>query len=193
MKSSIFFPTLCLALLLTVPATAERFSGNIIDAGGAVPRRSSTYFRLEIEQYTSEEEAVELIEVLAKEGPDGLRKALEKLDRGWISIGPRTGYPIAFARSFDTPEGRIVRIATDRPVSFIEARSMLRTMGYPFGIIELQLDQDGKGEGRLIAAAEIKFNKEGRLEIESFGLEPFRILRARVEPEKKKKKKKGKK
>ena len=76
-----------------------------------------------------------------------------------------------------------MRFATDRPVAFIEARSFLRTMDYPFGIIELRLDAKGKGSGRLIAAAQVKFDSQGVLQIESYGLEPFRIFQARVMPD----------
>ena len=189
MKNTEHLAWTALLLLVALPAAAEQFRGTVIDAGGAVPRASSTPFTLKIEQYTSDEEALGLARLLAQQGPEALRRELEKIDHGWIRFGSRLGYPISFARSFDTPEGRVIRVATDRPVAFIEARNLLRTMDYPFGILELRLPPEGKGSGRLIVAAEVRFDDKGVLQIESYGLEPFRILQARVAPEKKKKKK----
>ena len=186
-----YAPILVLLLLATaLPAASEQFTGRIVDAGGAVPRASATFFRVQVKEYTSDEEVERLARVLIEEGPDDLRREMEKLDVGWIRIGDRLGYPISIARSFDTPQGRVIRFATDRPIAFIEARNLLRTMDYPFGIIELRLDDKGKGAGRVIAAAQLEFNNEGQLEIESFGLEPFRITSAEIAREKKKKRKK---
>ena len=40
---------------------------------------------------------------------------------------------------------------------------------YEFGVIQMLVDEKGKGEGSAIAAARIKFDKEGVLIIESYG------------------------
>ena len=56
-------------------------------------------------------------------------------------------------------------------------------MDYPLGVIELELDADGKGEGRLIAAARLKFNKDGTLVIEQLGVRPFRLMKVKPQKE----------
>jgi hypothetical protein len=56
----------------------------------------------------------------------------------------------------------------------VEAMKNPRSRDYQFGVVEIVLESDGKGQGNLIAAAKIEF-KDKNLEIESFGLEPFRI------------------
>ena len=46
---------------------------------------------------------------------------------------------------------------------------------HPFGVIELRLDAEGKGDGWVYAAAQIRFDEEGQLIIESWGLPPYSI------------------
>jgi len=48
-------------------------------------------------------------------------------------------------------------------------------------------NSEGNGEGALIAAASAGFNEEGRLVIESYGTEPFRIFGVKTEKVKSKK------
>ena len=174
----------------SAPELPEVFSGTLVDAGGAVPRATSARFTLHIDEYTSDDEALALLEVLAKEGPKGLEDAMRDLDKGWIRIGSSLGYPISVARTFETENGRMVRVATDRPVQMFEVIRGLRSKDYPFGILEIQLDGENRGQGRLIPAAEVSFSAEGSLEIESLGTQPFRLLKVTKNQPKKKKKKK---
>lgn len=43
-------------------------------------------------------------------------------------------------------------------------------------MVVLDIDHSGHGDGRLIAAMRAKFDSEGKVELESFGTEPFRII-----------------
>ena len=124
--------------------------------------------------------------MLAEKGPNGLEKAMRKIDKGWIRVGSSLGYHVSVTRTFDTGGGRTIRVATDRPIQMFEVMRGLRSLDHPFGIVELQLDANGRGEGRLIAAAEVGFTKEGVLEIESFGTQPFRLLQVKKHEPKKK-------
>lgn len=168
----------------------EEFVGTIVDAGVAVPRATSARFTIHIDEYTTDEEAMELLQLLADEGPKGLEDAMRDLDKGWIRVGPSLGYPLSVARSFETENGRVIRVATDRPIQMFEVYRGLRSRDYPFGIVEIQLDAEGEGQGQLIAAAEVGFSPEGSLEIESLGTQPFRLLQVKQQQPKKKKKNK---
>jgi hypothetical protein len=42
-------------------------------------------------------------------------------------------------------------------------------MDYPFTIMEIRLNQDGKGEGSIMAGAQLRFDNEGQLNIKSYG------------------------
>ena len=68
---------------------------------------NSTFLTLHIEQYTPDEEVQALAQLLATEGQEAVEKAMWKLDRGWVRIGSRLGYPLAVTRSFETEDGRL--------------------------------------------------------------------------------------
>ena len=55
----------------------------------------------------------------------------------------------------------------------------LRSKDYSLGVIEIIIDSEGKGEGRLIAAAKAEFNRDGKVEVEGLGTQPFRLLQVR--------------
>ena len=74
-------------------------------------------------------------------------------------------------------------------MAYFEVWRGLRSQDHPFGVAEIRLDANGKGGGRLIAAAEIDFTQEGGLEIESLGVQPFRLMQVKLQKPKKEKKK----
>ena len=54
-----------------------------------------------------------------------------------------------------------------------------RSTDYPFGLVELVMPMDGKGEGRLWAAVSLEFTAEKRLEVKNYGTQPFRVMQIR--------------
>ena len=59
-------------------------------------------------------------------------------------------WELRFAYKTPLPEGgeRVV-LLTDRPISFREAANLTRSLDYPFTLIELRLNRDGEGEGKM--------------------------------------------
>ena len=69
--------------------------------------------------------------------------------------------------------GERVILATDRPLGFFESANQLRTVGYPFTIIELRLNPQGEGEGKMSFATKIIADKEsGTIVLENYGIQP---------------------
>ncbi len=165
------------------PKTPERFIGHIIDSAGVVPGRTTTFFTLHVDRYSPKEEVERLAGLLKEKGQDAVIDTMQDMkQKGWLRIGGSLGYHVAMIRIFPAPGGgRVIRAVTDRPIQFIESMRGLRSRDYPFGIVELKLDSEGKGEGVLIAAASAEVTKEGALEVKSYGTQPFRILN--VHPE----------
>jgi hypothetical protein len=66
-------------------------------------------------------------------------------------------------------------------------------MDYPIGIVEFTFPADGPGEGVLLGAVQVQFDKEGRMELKSLpnntGPQQLKSVR-REEPKKRKKDKK---
>ena len=75
------------------------------------------------------------------------------------------------------PEGgRRIVVITDRYIGFQEARAQPRTMDYPFTLIEMRVNKDGEGEGKMSVATKIAFDKkEKQVELENYSSEPVRL------------------
>ena len=56
--------------------------------------------------------------------------------------------------------GRRIVLVTDRPISFWEAANQPRSIDYPFTLIELRLNRDGEGEGKMSIATKITGNRD---------------------------------
>lgn len=71
--------------------------------------------------------------------------------------------------------------ATDRPISFREARANLRSRDYEFIVCEIQMGGNGVGEGKLANLAKVSYDKKRQqIEIENYGIEPVRLSVVRV-------------
>jgi hypothetical protein len=153
----------------------EMYSATGFGQAGAVGGKS-IQLNLYINGYTSDAEAQRLAGILKDKGPDELEKALNKLNVGRVSPVASTGTVVSVIRIHPAENGgkRII-MATNRPIPFFEARNAPRSRDYKFGLVELNLDSQGKGEGALYAAAKLSFNKDGELEVEHFGIAPVRL------------------
>lgn len=160
------------------PAGPERFEGRIANTG-TFGNAGSNFFSIQVDEYTSDEEFIEFLEILAGGGPRRLEDALQRTQQGRIVINS-LGYDIALARSAPTESGRVVRVFTVRHLGFDESVLQTRSREYPFGMIELHLDHNGRGDGVLIVAARLQLNPDGGLEVETFretfGTPAFRLL-----------------
>jgi hypothetical protein len=137
-----------------------------------------------IERWSTAEERDHLREVLMSRGGDALLSALQKIKPrvGYIRSTKSLGWDLYYAHEVPTEDGgRRIFIATDRPMSFWELRRGMRSVDYEFTLAEVRLDKDGKGVGKLVPAAKIKYNKEkGHIEIEDYQTEPVRLNEVRV-------------
>jgi hypothetical protein len=132
-----------------------------------------------IERWSSDEERAQLIDTLVEKSSDKLLDAVQKIKprAGFIRTTTSLGWDIQFARMTDLPSGgkRIV-FATDRPIGFGEARNSTRSSDYEFMLCEVRLGANGKGEGKLAAAAKITWDKDKKqVEIENYAQEPVRL------------------
>ena len=137
-----------------------------------------------LERLSSEEERATLIAAFVEKGQDGLLKALQKVKPrvGFIRTPNSLGYDLQYAFRFVNADGssRIV-ISTDRWIGYWEARSSARTMDYPFTFIEMRLDKDGSGEGRMAVGTKISKSKDGKtVELENYGISPVALNNIKI-------------
>ena len=136
---------------------------------------------INIESYSSDEDARQLQGALVEGGPDRLLKVLEKMKSiGRIErVGTISFYDFKYIRSTPTETGRRIIAVTDRPIGFLENYFGTRSRDYKFGILQLNLQNDKKGRekgvGVLIFAAKIKLLQGTQIEIENFGIDPIQL------------------
>ena len=152
----------------------EIFTGMVANLG-AGPTAGT--LQITISKWTTQEQRMAFATELAEKGQRALISTFERAEELGFARFPGTlGWPIVYAWQVQDGGTRIIRLATHRPVPFIEARAQTRSRDYPFGIIEMRLGPDGKGEGDIFSAASLKFNKDNVLEVESYGIGPQRFL-----------------
>ena len=140
----------------------EAYTGVAIGTGGSVGGKSIG-FDFRITSYTT-------AQLLKDKGQNALTSALEKENKGRVNPVGTTGNDIAVARKRQQGDKTIITIVTARRMSFGEVYNSGRSMDYPYGFLQVTLDATGKGTGKIMAAAKIRFNKKsGQYEIESFG------------------------
>lgn len=117
---------------------------------------------IHIEEYSSPEERQILVEAFEKARSRGVFNALSKMkSKGHIAITGTLGYDISFVRKIQTPDGRKIRILTNRPITFGEAWADSRSMDYNLSALELDLsDQKGKNGGILLPVCEFVIDKK---------------------------------
>ncbi len=161
-----------------VAQAPEKFSGILMSTGAV---GGLVQFRLQIEEYTTNAERQGYMDILRNQGWEELRDTLIDVRKGRFIPASQRGHDIAFARSVPHATGRIIRIVTARPLNVFDVRGSVRNREYPFGIVELRLDEEGNGSGSVFAAAHLEFNDEGQLAIESYGNPPFSITSISVD------------
>jgi hypothetical protein len=116
------------------------------------------------------------MQTLLDKGPDKLLDTLQDMPRlGYIrNTNGGLGYDLRYALKEKGEDGgeRIV-LATDRRIGFWEASHQPRSIDYPFTVIEMHLNGDGEGEGKLSLATKITASKDKRtVTLENYDLQP---------------------
>ena len=144
-----------------------------------------------IERWSTDEEREKLRGVLVeKGGGEALLSALQHVKPrcGYIRSSRSLGWGIQYCRETALPDGsRRIVLATDRRISFFEARNQPRSRDYQVLLIEIRLRSDGKGEGKLAEAAKVDYDRDSNaIQIENYGQEPVRLTQVEVIGPKKK-------
>jgi len=167
------------ALTLSAQNLPENFTAFAINMNSG-PSTGTVDIR--ISRWSTDAERESLLAIL-KENKDtykanqALLKALQKMPKaGYIRTPQSLAWDIRYARQSPMDDGgRQIVIGTDRPVGFREARNQPRTMDYPFTIIEMRLNKENKGEGKLLAGTKIYIDKNNNLVLENYGIQPVRL------------------
>jgi hypothetical protein len=76
--------------------------------------------------------------------------------------------------------GERVLIVTDRRMGFREVANRSRTVDYPFTVIELHMNRDGEGEGKLSIATKITADSDRKtIVLEDYAAQPVLLQHVR--------------
>jgi hypothetical protein len=156
--------------------TAQAANLSNVGRSGAVGRVDVT-----ITRYSTDEEREQLRTALVENGTEGLLRVLQKMPPvGYIRGNDSVGWDLRYARETTAGGTRRIVFATDRPVSWLEARNAPRTIDYRFTIGELKMSGN-KGEGTLAVAVKVKYDPDAKMiELENYASEPLRLLQVRA-------------
>jgi hypothetical protein len=145
-----------------------------------------------VNRWSSESQREMLIQTMIDKGQDELLKELQRQPslgrmsfpawQGRDPLNARLGWDIRYAHQNPLDDGgtRIV-LALDRYIGFWEAANRPRSIDYPFTFIEIRLDKNGEGEGKMSIATRVNFDKKkNQIELETYASEPVRLQGVRL-------------
>ena len=154
---------------------------------GTIAPGANALVQISVTSWSTAEEREHLIATMIERDSDALLRELQKAPvKGRFRIPTARppdphhlalGLNLHYAWQTALPDGgRRIVLATDRYIGFHEARNQPRTMDYPFTLIEIRVDKEGKGVGKMAVATKIDFNKEKKqIALENYSSEPVRL------------------
>lgn len=156
--------TVIMAMLLLVTAgqpqrqqAPEEFTAiaaNISNVGatGLVP------VNIHISRWTPDDEHNRLFTALRDKGQHAFLDELTSLKSvGWIATPTSLRYDFMYARqSVDEKGQRRIMMISDRPMEMWERTTASQSRDYPFTVIELQIDKEGRGQGTLAQLVQLR-------------------------------------
>jgi hypothetical protein len=159
-------------------AQKEEFTAFAVNTGLSFRGPQSTIVDITIDKWTTEAEKEQLLAAFKAKGQDGLLSVLENLPRvGTIRLPNSIGYDLHYASQEPAENGgRRIYLATNRYISYWEATTQPRSFTYPFTLIEMHLDKNNTGEGKMSVATRVTLSKDGKeIELENYGPIPVML------------------
>jgi hypothetical protein len=171
-----------LALLLGTWTTAqtnqpkEKFSAVAIRSDEFTSGAGRVLF--DISRWSTPQEVTRFVNALKEDGPEGMLKQLRSARPvGTIRTPDTLAYDLRMAHQTKASDGgRDIVLATDRPMSFWEAWHQPRTTNYPFTVVQMHFDADGRGKGTLSLATKI-IPRGNTIELENFSTSPVMLTK----------------
>ena len=159
-----------------VPDTAtERFTATRISTSD---KQSST-IEFVIERRSTEGERQQLLDSMHQPGPENLLKAIQTLPRvGYMLDAEGAAYDLHYVHGVKGEDGaERVTLATDQPARFDDGSEQPPETDNPFTLIELRVNDNGQGNGKLSLVT--KLGKRGPLPLtlEEYNVRPLYLLR----------------
>jgi len=180
---AVLFTLLAVVAYAQTNGQPERFTANAVSTSPEYGT-GQQIVEITIDRWSPNAERQRLVTALQTKGSDELLKQLQKNKPvGRIRTPDSLGYDLRYAQQTPLPEGgRMVVIATDRPIGFWEATEHPRSFDYPFTVIQMKLDREGNGTGTLSYATRITAHENNVIELEDFATQPIMLNNIKAEP-----------
>jgi len=165
-------------IALTAPRTGaqtlgspERFTALAVNVTGG----GTAQVEIAVDRWSTDAERGRLLKTLADKGPDKLLDVLKDMPKvGFIRQTSSIGWDLRYARHTPLPDGgESVVVATDRPISTWEAVNQPRTIDYPFTVVEMHINANGEGQGKMSYATKVTVDKKtDSIVLENWGTSP---------------------
>jgi hypothetical protein len=160
----------------------EHFSAFAVSTGGPLTRPVAGQIEITITRWSPEQEVERFLTALKKGGHEALIDEFHDVKPvGTIRSTGALGYDLRYAHSEDLGDGlRRITLATDRPMSFYETVNKPLSSDYPFTYVELRVNREGRGEGKLAIASALSATRKGNtLQVINFDTQPIQLNEVR--------------
>lgn len=160
----------------------ENFSAFAVSTGGPRTPAVAGQIEITIERWSTEAETDRFLAALKKGGHEALIEEFHDVKPvGTIRATGALGYDLRYAQQEELGDGlRRIVLATDRPMSFYETVNKPLSSDYPFTYVELRVNSDGRGEGKLAVASALAASRNGKMiQVYNFDTQPIQLNEVR--------------
>lgn len=155
----------------------ESFTANL-QATGAMGGAAAATIMIDIKRYSPDAERNAVENALKTGGFASFVTALRKAPVvGTVSFGDKS-WDIRWAREQKAAKGRTITLVTDKPIFFVGAGSAdaKPREGFDVALIQLQVTDSGLGGGTMAAAAKVKPDGQGGVQVDDYADKPIKIV-----------------
>jgi hypothetical protein len=155
-----------------------RIVGHAVSVAGVGNPTGTARVEIAVTRISPEAARTRLFDRLTKTGQRAmLDELMDEPSVGSVRFGTELAWDLRYAQRERGEDGGIrLSLMTDRPMGVFEIWNNPRYSMYPFTMIDLQLDANGRGKGEMILAARITADPSGRfVHVENFASDPIRL------------------
>lgn len=166
--------------LSTVLWAKEEFQARLFPGLGPASQKARK-LSISVEKYTTTEEVFELIEIFNKRGYEQFRGAFRGMNKGILRPTGGRGAKIILhgAQNIQTGKGRKILLVAESQSWNLDS-SLRYDSRFPFLVVELTIDNKGKGEGKVYVQADIQLTRQGTIELSAYDSPPKQLFGVRL-------------
>ena len=156
-------------LFLSSPISAkEEFRAKLLNKAGMLSDRMIN-LKMTVENYTTAEEIRDLLKVLGDKGTEGFLRAFHDMKKGVVNVKSARGFNMRINAAQSIPIENGTKIQLFMESQSWDSETWIRLeKNYLFMMIELELDNEGKGTGKFYKGANIQLSGQGTIILESY-------------------------